>query len=148
VRVRAIDHSPLAIARGRAQPDPPPNLEFVEANLLDALGETPDGSVDAVYSHVVYMILPEPELEQLARAVHRVLRPGGLHLFAVRATSDPIAREGVEVAPDVRVRPPDPEPMRYYRRSTLDRISQLGFVRMAEEENLSAHLWYVCDRRP
>jgi hypothetical protein len=100
-----------------------------------------------VYSHAVYMILSDAEVDRLGAEVHRVLRPAGLHVFGVRSVTDPIAREGAEVAPDVRVRPPDPEPMRYYRRESLERFTRAGFVRLADEEAVSAHMWYVCDRR-
>lgn len=48
-----------------------------------------DGSVDAVYSHMLFnMALTTPELEQLATEVRRVLRPGGLHVYTVRHTGD------------------------------------------------------------
>jgi SAM-dependent methyltransferase len=147
-RVRAVDHSPIAIARGRAWPDAPASLRYEEANLIDALIATASGRVGVVYAHMVYMILSDPEADRVAREVHRVLRPGGLHLFAVRSTSDPVAQEGVQVAPDVRVRPPESEPIRYYRRGTLDRFTRAGFERVAAEESVSAHVWYVCDRRP
>jgi SAM-dependent methyltransferase len=145
--VRAVDHARTAIARGRAWPDPPPGLAFEEANLFEALDRTAAGSLAAVYAHAVYMILSDAEVEQLAEEVHRVLRPEGLHLFAVRSVSDPIAREGAEVAPDVRQRSLDPEPIRYYRRETVGWFTRHGFARVAEVEALPAHMWYVCDRR-
>ncbi len=147
LRVRAVDHSSVAVTRGRAWPDPPTGLVYEEANLLDALERTSSASIAGVYAHAVYMILSDAELDRLAEEVHRVLRPEGLHLFAVRSTSDPIAEEGVEVAPDVRIRPPDPEPMHYFRRTALDRLTRHGFARVAEEEARSVHLWYVADRK-
>jgi SAM-dependent methyltransferase len=120
---------------------------YEPANLFDALERTPPGTIAVVYSHAVYMILSDAEVDRLAAEVRRVLRPEGLHLFAVRSVTDPIAQQGVEVAPDVRLRPPDPEPMRYYRRETLERFTRPGFVRLADEDAAAAHMWYVCDRR-
>ncbi len=147
VRVRAIDHSPLAIARGRAVPGLPAELEFEEADLLSAVAATGTASIDAVYAHVVYMVFSDAELDRLAREIARVLRPGGVHLFAVRSTSDPIAAEGREVAPDVRIRPPDTEPLRYFRAGTLDRLRAPGLERVAAEETPDRRVWYVSDRR-
>ncbi len=147
VRVRAIDHAPLAIARGRALPDPPAELEFVEADLLPALAATETASIDAVYAHVVYMVFSDAELDRVAHEVARVLRPGGFHLFAVRSTGDPIAAEGREVAADVRVRPPDTEPLRYFRAETLDRLRAPGLARVVAEETPDRRVWYVSDRR-
>jgi SAM-dependent methyltransferase len=147
LQVRAVDHSGTAIARGRALPDRPAGLEYEEANLLDALERTETGSIAAVYAHAVYMILSDAEVDRVAEEVHRVLRPEGLHLFAVRSVTDPIAREGAEVAPDVRQRSLDPEPIRYYRRETIEWFTRHGFVRIADEDVASSHMWYVCDRR-
>jgi SAM-dependent methyltransferase len=147
VEVHAVDHAGSAIARGRAWPDPPAGLEYEEANLFDALARTASGSIAAVYAHAVYMILSDAEVDRLADEVHRVLRPEGLHLFAVRSISDPIAQEGAEVAPDVRQRSLDPEPIRYYRRETVERFTRHGFTRLAGEDVAPAHMWYVCDRR-
>lgn len=145
--VRAVDHSGTAVARGRAWPGRPDGLEYEEANLVDALERTGSGSFDAVYAHAVYMILSEAEVDHVAEEVHRVLRPGGLHLFAVRSVTDPIAREGAEVAPDVRQRSLDPEPIRYFRRETVEWFTRHGFDRVAAEDVTPAHMWYVCDRR-
>jgi SAM-dependent methyltransferase len=147
LQVRAVDHAGSAIARGRAWADPPPGLEYEEANLCDALASTASGSLSAVYAHAVYMILSDDEVVQVAEEVHRVLRPGGLHLFAVRSVTDPIAREGAEVAPDVRQRSLDPEPIRYYREETVEWFTSRGFAREAGEDVVPAHMWYVCDRR-
>jgi SAM-dependent methyltransferase len=48
-----------------------------------------DASFDAVYSHMLFnMALSTPELEGLAAEVHRVLRPGGLHVYTVRHVGD------------------------------------------------------------
>ncbi len=49
----------------------------------------PDGSVDAVYSHMLFnMALTTTELETLSADVRRVLRSGGLHVYTARRTGD------------------------------------------------------------
>ena len=49
----------------------------------------PGGGFDAVYSHMLFnMALTTAELETLSSEVHRVLRPGGLHVYTVRHTGD------------------------------------------------------------
>ena len=50
----------------------------------------PDGSVDAVYSHMLFtMELWEKEIQFLLDECRRVLRPGGLNLYSVRNDHDP-----------------------------------------------------------
>jgi SAM-dependent methyltransferase len=145
--VRAVDHSRIAIGRARGQPDNPPGLRFDVTDAREALRCAAPGSLDAVYAHAVYMFFSDEEVAEMAREVASALRPGGLHLFAVRSTSDPIAAQSREVAPDVFVRPPDAEPMRYYREATLERWTSAGFDRVRAEEPAGLHLWFVCDRR-
>ena len=49
----------------------------------------PDESIDAAYSHMLFnMALSTPELDALGQEVHRVLRPGGLHIYTVRHVGD------------------------------------------------------------
>ena len=147
-RVRAIDHSAIAIARGRERRENPPPLCFEERDVLDALRATASASVDVVYAHGLYMMLTDDEVDAVAREAFRVLRPGGLHLFAVRSTTDPLCGQGCETAPDVWVHPPDREPLHFYRRESLERLTRAGFLRVAEHLAADLHLWYVCDRRP
>jgi SAM-dependent methyltransferase len=55
----------------------------------------PDSSMDAVYSHMLFnMALSTPQLERLAAEIHRVLRPGGLHVYTVRHVGDAHYRVG------------------------------------------------------
>ena len=94
------------------------------------------------------MILSEEELRELLREVSRALRPGGLHLFAVRSVTDPNAARGREVAPDVRWEGPHTTPHRYYRAESIAAFGRGSFERVAAELEPALHLWYVCDRRP
>jgi SAM-dependent methyltransferase len=145
--VRAIDHSPIAIERARAQPLSG-SLRFEQTDVLAALRGTSPSSVDAVYAHALYMILSEDELRELLRELSRVLRPGGLHLFAVRSVTDPDTTRGREVAPDVWDEGPHTTPRRYYRAESLAAFGRGSFDRVATEFEPDLHLWYVCDRRP
>jgi len=145
--VRAIDHSPIAIERARAQPASGA-LRFERTDALSALRATASSSVDAVYAHALYMILSEEELRELLRELSRTLRPGGLHLFAVRSVTDPISRRGREVAPDVWCEGPHTTPHRYYRTESVAAFGRASFERVAAELAPDLHLWYVCDRRP
>jgi SAM-dependent methyltransferase len=55
----------------------------------------PDGSVDAVYSHMLFtMELWEREIQFLLDECWRVLRPGGLNLYSVRNDHDPHFQKG------------------------------------------------------
>jgi len=145
--VRAIDHSPIAIERARKQPFEG-SLRFEQTDVLAALRATARSSVDAVYAHALYMILSEEELRELLGEVFRALRPGGLHLFAVRSVTDPKAIRGREVAPDVWDDGPLTTPRRYYRAETVAALGRGAFERVATEFEPQLHLWYVCDLRP
>jgi SAM-dependent methyltransferase len=152
--VLATDFSPTAIARARAVPDTPRGLRFEATDAVSALRSERDGTWDVVYSHAVYMMLSDEELATVFREVRRVLRPGGLHLYAVRSVTDPAAGHGEEVAPDVWRRVPPPggsgplPPYRYFRPETLDRWTRTGFERVAAELATDLHFWFVADRRP
>jgi SAM-dependent methyltransferase len=146
--VTAVDYSATAIERARRELDNPPHVRFRRQDALTALRDTLSASLDAVYAHAVYMMLPEDELADAFREVRRVLHPGGLHLFAVRSTTDPIAGEGEEVSPDVRRRAPGTAPYRYFRPETIDALTRAGFERVATQFPEGAHFWWVADRRP
>ena len=153
--VRATDYSRTAIERAKADPRNPSRLRFERADAVGALDSTATGSLVAVYSHALYMMLPEEELKAVFRGVRRVLRPGGLHLFAVRSVTDPVAGQGEEVAPDVWRRAtaslggrPDAAPYRYFRPESLDRLTATGFERVEAELQGDVHFWFVADRRP
>jgi SAM-dependent methyltransferase len=147
-QVTAVDYSVLAIERARQEIDNPPLVRFRRLDALSALRDTLTASLDAVYAHAVYMMLPDDELTAVLREVHRVLHPGGLHLFAVRSTTDPTAGQGEQVSPDVWRRNPGTAPYRYFRRETIDALTRTGFERVAMEVPEGLHFWYVVDRRP
>jgi SAM-dependent methyltransferase len=153
--VHATDYSTTAIDRAREWPGAPAGVRYEAVEAATALRQTESGTLVAVYAHALFMMLPESELETVFRETLRVLRPGGLHLFAVRATTDPVAGRGVEVAPDVYRRDGAPAgggrgaaPYRFFRRETLDRWTSTGFERVAAELVPEIHFWFVADRRP
>jgi SAM-dependent methyltransferase len=145
--VRAVDHSSIAIQRARAEPFRG-SLRFEQSDALSALREGAPSSLDAVYAHALYMMLSEEELRDLLRELSRVLRPGGLHLFALRSVTDPNVTRGREVAPDVWCGGPHATPDRYYRAESVAAFGREAFERVATEFESDLHLWYVCDRRP
>jgi SAM-dependent methyltransferase len=147
-QVTAVDYSALAIERARHEIANPPSIRFQRNDALSALRDTLTASLDAVYAHAVYMMLPEEELVTVIREVRRVLHPGGLHLYAVRSVTDPIAGEGQPVAPDVWRRSPGAAPYRFFRRETIDALTAEGFERLALDFPEGLHFWYVADRRP
>jgi SAM-dependent methyltransferase len=146
-RVVAVDHSRVAIERARRRNRATRGIRFVRGEILTYLRRVATASVDVVYAHGVYMGFSERELDELLENVSRVLVPGGRHLFAVRATTDPHFGQGREVAPDVFLGGPHATPMHYYRRETLARFAPIGLVRFAQERRKDVDLWYVGDRR-
>jgi SAM-dependent methyltransferase len=56
----------------------------------------PSESMDAAYSHMLFnMALSTLEVDALGREVHRALRPGGIHIFAVRHVGDAHCGSGI-----------------------------------------------------
>jgi SAM-dependent methyltransferase len=146
--VRAVDHSRVAIERARAVPGNPPSLRFELRDAESAAREVPDASIDVVYAHGLYMMFSGAEMERLLVQVRRALRPGGLHLFAVRSVSDPLAGQGEEIDRDVFVGGPHVTPVRYYRAETVDAMAEQGFHLLDAEYRPELHLYFVCHRRP
>ncbi|HPR98084.1 MAG TPA: class I SAM-dependent methyltransferase [Methanomassiliicoccales archaeon] len=62
----------------------------------------PDGSVDAVYSHMLLtMELWEKDIQFILDECRRVLRPGGLNLYSVRNDHDPHFGKGPHKGEDM-----------------------------------------------
>ena len=146
--VRAVDHSRVALERARAAPGNPVTLRFELRDAEAAVRDSPTASLDVVYAHALYMLLSGVEMERLLTGVHRALRPGGLHLFAVRSVSDPLAGAGEEIEPDVYVGGPHVTPVRYYRAETVDAMAERGFRLLDAEYHPELHLYFVCHARP
>ena len=75
-QVTAVDYSVTAIERARQEIDNPPTIRFRRTDALTALQETLTASLEAVYVHAVYMMLPDGELAAVFREVRRVSTRG------------------------------------------------------------------------
>ena len=89
-KVHALDYaddavSSIAVAAGPALID---HLTTRVHDVREPL-PFPENSIDACYSHMLFtMALSTLELKNLAREIHRVLRPGGLCIYTVRHIGD------------------------------------------------------------
>lgn len=151
-RVRGVDFAGVPRSEG-VPPEAP--LEFVEAECLAFLEREAPASVDAAYSNMFFnMDFTEAEHRRLFSAVRRILRPGGLHLYSVRATSDPWYGRGRRVGPDRFDPSPHGVTMHYFSKEYIDRLGGQGFEPVARTERLEGasdfpiRLWYVVDRKP
>lgn len=96
-QVIALDYSELGICQLREKIKGLCMDADVECVCHDLRKGIPlsDGSVDAVYSHMLLtMELWEREIQFILDECRRVLRPGGLNLYSVRNDHDPHFRKG------------------------------------------------------
>ena len=151
-RVHGVDFAPTAIelatARREALGEPfRSRLAFVEGEATQFLEGRPPASADAVVANLVYMSWSPPELVRLAAAVRRALRPGGLHLYSVRTTTDPNAGKGARVAPNTYLGGPHVVPYRYFTADDVDELSRSGFDRLERLSSRETHRLFVADGR-
>jgi SAM-dependent methyltransferase len=110
----------------------------------------PDASVDACYSHMLFcMALSTAELETLSGEVWRVLRPGGLHVYTVRNTSDPHYGVGTHHGED-RYETGRFQ-VHFFDRSKVNRLAQqfeILDIEAFEEGTLPRRLFRVTLRKP
>lgn len=109
----------------------------------------PNESVDGVYSHMLFnMALSRAELESLAKEVHRVLVPGGWHIYTVRHIGD--AHYGTGLPRGENLTENGGFIVHFFDRPLLDRLS-IGFsaseVVPFEEGGLPRRLWQVTQRK-
>lgn len=151
-RVVGVDHSSVAVERAREQNKksidaPNGSLDFVIDDILRWLCRSPSGSVSAVFGHVSYQTLSREELTRLFLEIHRILQRGGLHLYAVRDTTDPHCGQGEEMAPNVWAGGPHEVPYRYFTRDLCDELRDHGFDRVRLETDSGTHCLWVADQR-
>lgn len=149
--VRGVD---LVGPPARPRPAVDSSCEYVESDCLELLVGLPARSLDAVYSNMFFsMDFTEREHRTLMHAVHAALRPGGLHLYSVRSTSDPWFGRGKKVDRDTFDPAPHGVTMHYFSESYARRLAADGFVpvehveRREGEEDFPVVLWYFADRR-
>ena len=97
MHVRALDFAQSGAAAIRAKAGDAAITGSLQADVHDCCEPLPfaDASFDACYSHMLFcMALTTPQLEQLSAEVRRVLRPGGLHVYTARTTTDPDCGSG------------------------------------------------------
>ncbi|KDN80884.1 class I SAM-dependent methyltransferase [Kitasatospora cheerisanensis] len=109
----------------------------------------PDGSVDAVYAHMLFcMALSTAELEALVREVRRVLRPGGVLVYTVRHTGDAHYGTGTGHGDDIWEH--GGFAVHFFSRELVDRLAE-GWgpaeIEAFEEGDLPRRLWRVTQRR-
>lgn len=150
-RIRGVDFA--GVPRSEAARSDAP-CEFVESDCLTFLRRQSRASSDAVYSNMFFnMDFTEAEHRALFDAVRRILRPGGLHLYSARSTSDPWYGRGRRVGPDTFDPAPHGITMHYFSKDYIDRLAAKGFERVARVERpegegeFPIRLWYVVDRK-
>jgi SAM-dependent methyltransferase len=152
-RVRGVDFSPEAvrIARQLLATLPPEMSARGRVDQEDAarfLSGLPADSVSAVLGLVLYSTFTEPELVELFAAVHRALRPGGLHLWCVRDDSHPL-REKPAMVPPNQGGPPGAHIVHaFFSEAACDRLSSAGFERVRLERRPETHYMFMADRKP
>lgn len=102
--VIALDYSESGICQMREKAKSMCMEDVVECVCQDLRAgiPLPDGSVDAVYSHMLFtMELWEKEIQFILDECRRVLRPGGLNLYSVRNDHDPHFQKGPHKGEDM-----------------------------------------------
>jgi SAM-dependent methyltransferase len=113
----------------------------------------PDGSVDAVYSHMFFcMELKEKEAALILQECLRVLRPGGLNVYSVRNEHDPHYRKFVHKGEDMYQNPRG-FVVQFYDREKVERLAkgyEIVSVREFEESSTASPkvLYEVVLRKP
>ena len=151
LQVTALDYAPNALAelqRAAAAAGLADGLRIIAHDVHDPL-PLPDSAVDAVYSHMLFnMALSTVDLERLSAEVHRVLRPGGLHVYTVRHTGDADYGAGVPHGDDMFEN--GGFIVHFFDRKLVDRLAA-GFtvldVTAFEEGGLPRRLWRITLRR-
>ena len=108
-----------------------------------------DVSFDACYSHMLFcMALTTPQLERPGTEVHRVLRPGGLHVYTARTTADPDYGSGAAHGDDLFES--GGFVVHFFSRELVERLAR-GFTLLEvvefEEGDLPRRLFRVAQRR-
>lgn len=106
-----------------------------------------EATVDVVYSHLMFATFTPAELTEVWGEVRRVLRPGGLHLYCVRDTSDPNEGKGALVGPHTYFGGPHRVAYRYFTREDLTALRGNAFEEVELARPPKLHVMYVADAR-
>lgn len=149
--VTALDYSPNALAdleKAAGAAGTASRLTTVVHDVRQPL-PLPDAGVDAVFSHMLFnMALATPELHALTAEVHRVLRPGGLHVYTVRHTGDAHYGAGISHGDDMFEN--GGFIVHFFDRALVDRLATdftLVDLTAFEEGGLPRRLWRITLRR-
>ncbi len=160
LEVRAVDPSETGVALARAaltrRPAPLGKASVSRSSALAFLTRIPPEWADAVFSNLVWnMDFTEEEHLRHFRAVRRVLRPGGLHLYSVRSTSDPWFGKGRRLRTATYDLAPHGTVMRFFSRAYARRLARRSGLRTVElSERLEGgrrfpiRVLYVAELRP
>ena len=96
----ATDFVPAVIDANRHRLHDMPTLTF-ETRRIDEPYPERDGTFDAVYAHLTLHYFTHDITQGVIAEIHRVLRPGGLLLFACKSPADPAWGKGLELEPDM-----------------------------------------------
>lgn len=150
--VRATDFSPTGLGQLRETA----RAQGVEERVTTAVHDVreplplPDGSVDAVFAHMLLcMALSTGELHALVAEVRRVLRPGGVFVYTVRHTGDAHYGAGTGHGDDVWEH--GGFAVHFFPRDLVDSLAegwQLREVHAFEEGGLPRRLWRVTQTSP
>ncbi len=151
LRVVALDYSPNALAELAHAAERAGTADRLHAAVHDVRRPLPlpDESVDGVFSHMLFnMALTTEEILALAAEVHRVLRPGGWHVYTVRHTGDAHYGTGVDRGDEMTEH--GGFVVHFFDQPLVDRVAE-GFstpeVVAFEEGGLPRRLWRVTQRK-
>lgn len=137
MRVTAVDISSVGYNEARALLSGRKDVELHRENAIRFLTSCLEECFDAVYSNLfLNMHFTKDEHAAIFRDIARVLKPGGLHLFSVRSTSDPWYGRGVRVADDTFDHTPSGTTMVYFSEGRIEGITpkQLSTLKIEEVE--------------
>ena len=124
-KLTGVDVSGEMVAMARQRLSDIDNVEFLEGD-----GETlpvPDGSVDLVFSHIVFQHMPREYARSYFKDVYRALSAGGRFIFQMP-----------EASADTPADPPEEDTweMRYWTKEQLcDELGALGFAFVDERRH-------------
>jgi SAM-dependent methyltransferase len=151
MHVRALDFAESGAEAIRAKAADGDITGSLHAAVHDCCEPLPfaNASFDACYSHMLFcMALTTPQLVQLSAEVHRVLRPGGLHVYTARTTADPDYGRGPAHGDDLFES--NGFVVHFFSRELVERLA-VGFdlleVAEFEEGDLPRRLFRVTQRR-